>query len=224
MTNTEKRSAIKLAESRESVGVIGLGAIGRPVAMNLAETGFDIHVFDIDRLKVSGLCEHATVTVHDSIASLAQNTSAVILLTPNGASALSSVCGRQSHPGIIESAAPGYLVIDMGSSGLEETLTMHESLAERGISFVDAPISKGVKGAVERNLTVMMGGSVDAVSRAKRIIDCLASHLFHLGPVGAGQIVKALNNFLSATTFMATCEVSPSHRPTELTRRNYWRS
>jgi 3-hydroxyisobutyrate dehydrogenase len=183
----------------QSIGFLGLGNMGAPMARRLVEAGHDVVGFDTqpgarDRLKEQGgrVGEDATALAGQRVIILMLPTSDVVesvLITGGLAAAL----------------APGTLVIDMSSSEPMRTRALAEKLAVDGIRLIDAPVSGGVKGAELGTLTIMAGGSEADIAEGRAVLDTLGS-VRRVGDVGAGDALKALNNLLSATHLWATSE------------------
>lgn len=183
------------------VGFIGLGAMGWPMAANLAEAGHDLEVFDLDGDRVADFSRRYRAT---AVARLTDDWSAETFITmlPNGHIVRSVLLASEGGVAL----APGSLVVDMSSSEPAGTRQLGEALAAAGIAFVDAPVSGGVPRATDGTLTIMVGGDAAAVQRARPILEVLGQNIFETGGLGTGHAVKALNNFVAAATFMATAE------------------
>lgn len=125
----------------------------------------------------------------------------VILMLPDS-DAVADVLGS----GILERMGTGATLIDMGSSDPLRTRENAELLGGRGIEMIDAPVSGGVRGATDGTLSIMVGGPEAALERARPLLELLGKKIHHVGPAGSGHAVKALNNLLSATTLLISCE------------------
>jgi 3-hydroxyisobutyrate dehydrogenase len=108
--------------------------------------------------------------------------------------------------GLLDALEPGSLVIDMSSSEPTETQALAGEAERRGVQLMDAPVSGGVKGAVEGTLTIMAGGTEEQFERARPLLEAIGGRVLHVGGVGAGHAFKALNNLLSGTTLLASAE------------------
>jgi len=108
--------------------------------------------------------------------------------------------------GLLEALDAGVALIDMSSSEPLATRALAKRASELGIELVDAPVSGGVRGAIDGTLTIMVGGSEQAVEDRRPLLEALGSTIRHVGPVGAGHALKALNNLLSAVHLLASCE------------------
>jgi 3-hydroxyisobutyrate dehydrogenase len=184
------------------VAFIGLGRMGLPMARNLAAAGYAVRGYDVSpgaREEVAGI---AGAQAADSAQTAVAGADAVVLMLPS-----SSVVGAVLlEDGLLEALAPGVALVDMSSSEPLATRALAARAAERGIELVDAPVSGGVRGAVEGSLTIMAGGSEEAVESCRAMLEALGRTVRHVGPVGAGHALKALNNMLSAVHLLASCE------------------
>ena len=193
----------------ETIGFVGIGAMGTPMAGNLAGAGYPLRVFDLDAGRSAALAaEHASIFVSDSLAELGATVDIIITMLPDGKAVQTALCGDgNSFEGcLLQHAVRGTLVIDMSSSSPLDTRALGELLAERGMPFVDAPVSGGVKGAVAASLAIMVGGDKAIFERVQPLLVAMGSAVFHTGPLGAGHAIKALNNYVSAAGLVATCE------------------
>lgn len=177
--------------------LIGLGAMGLPMARNLARAGVDLRVRDADAAALAAAAAEGIRPADDTLDSV----DTVVLMLPNSAIVESVTTD------LFRGLAPGALVIDMGSSEPASTARLAESAAASGIAYVDAPVSGGVARAVTGELAIMVGGADDDVAQAVTLLRILGGHISHVGPSGAGHAAKALNNLLSATNIAAAAEV-----------------
>lgn len=194
--------------STDTIGFVGIGAMGTPMAGNLAKAGYKLVVFDLDAARTAALAREHGVTVAASLADLGAQAQIIITMLPDGKAVRSALCGSQDSfkSCILERAAKGTRVIDMSSSSPMQTRELGALLASRGFPCIDAPVSGGVKGAVNATLAIMAGGDVTIYEYVKPVLEKMGSALFHAGPLGAGHAIKALNNYVSAAGLAATCE------------------
>lgn len=192
-----------MAGSNFSVAVIGAGIMGSAIATRLIECGLDVQVFDLDTDKVAALVAKgavASATVSD-----ATRDSSFIVLSLNHASIVRSVVF--GNDGVASAASPEKLLIDMSSIDPGDTRKMAEKLtAETGMKWVDCPLSGGVPGALEGRLTIMAGGDRQDFERARTVMQHLAANYTLMGPNGAGQTVKLINQLFCAVQFQAVAE------------------
>ena len=184
-----------------TVGFVGLGKMGGPMATRLAGAGYQVQGYDASEQAIRSWAERAEgACPAASLHAAATGAAAVILVLPD------SAVVRRVLDGLRPSLSPGTVVVDMSSS---EPLVTRELAAETGrggVTLVDAPVSGGVTGAVSGRLTIMAGGAPADVRRVRPLLDVLGARVVHVGDVGAGHAVKALNNLLSATHLLATSE------------------
>jgi len=188
-----------------SVGVIGLGSIGGGIASCLVADGLQVVGYDVD----AGMRENAKqagVIIADSPAAVAQQAEIILLSLPDS-DAVEQVC--LADDGIISGAHEGLLVIDATSGYPQQTREIGDKLAAAGVAMVDAAVTapSGASNMVnDRNLTFIVGGDDAAVEQARTILNQLSDQLFHVGPLGAGQTVKLVNNMTAGVSLIATLE------------------
>ena len=195
--------------STDIIGFAGIGAMGTPMAGNLAKAGYKLVVFDLDAARTASFTrEHPAATVAKNLADLGARSNIVITMLPDGKAVRTALCGAGDsfRDCILERAANDSLVIDMSSSSPVGTRDLGKLLAARGTPFIDAPVSGGVKGAVAATLAIMAGGDAAIFERVKPMLAKMGGQLFHCGPLGAGHAIKALNNYVSAAGLVAACE------------------
>jgi 3-hydroxyisobutyrate dehydrogenase len=176
--------------------------MGLPMATRLADAGYALVGYDASSDAMAAFIDVPNVTAVDEARAVAEDTDALVLMLPN--SALVEAVVRDG--GVLATMAPGSLLIDMGSSNPLSTRTLGAESASRGVRFVDAPVSGGVRGAIAGNLTVMVGGADADVALCRPLLAVLGSKVLHVGPLGAGHALKALNNLLSACSLLASSE------------------
>jgi 3-hydroxyisobutyrate dehydrogenase len=181
------------------IGFVGLGNMGGPMARRLVEAGHDVIGVDTQPAARERLEAHGGRSADDALAVAGQQVIILMLPTSDVVEAV-LVSG-----GLADALAQGTLVIDMSSSEPMRTRALAETMAARGIRFMDAPVSGGVKGAELGTLTIMAGGSETDVDDARGVLAALGV-VKRVGEVGAGDALKALNNLLSATHLWATSE------------------
>lgn len=188
----------------ETVGFIGTGMMGTPIARAMAAGGLRVTVYDIDPAKACAAAEGADgLYPVDSVAEVAAQPIVVLMLPSSDV--VDTVVLRQ---GLAAAMRPGSLLIDMSSSVPDRTAALGAELASRDIEFVDAPVSGGVARARQASLTIMAGGSPSAVQRARPVLEPAASKVVHIGSLGSGHAIKSLNNVLSACGLLIASEAS----------------
>ncbi len=191
-----------------TIGFIGIGAMGTPMATNLAKNGHRLVVYDTDPSRTAALASTLEVEVARDLDELGGKSDTVVTMLPDGRIVRKVLCGNAD--GFAECVCarlkPGSLVIDMSSSSPMGTRALGEVLKQRGIDFIDAPVSNGVKGATNATLSIMVGGDRALFERCKPLFEKLGKDIFYSGPLGAGHAIKALNNYVSAAGLVAACE------------------
>lgn len=182
---------------RGPVGFVGLGRMGGPMVRRLVGAGVAVRGHDT-------VAPHAladAVTVVDKASEVADAAEVVILMVPDS----DAVEAVVFEAGLLDALAPGAVLIDMGSSEPLRTRALADEAAGRGVTLVDAPVSGGVAGATAGTLTIMVGGPDEVVERVDPLLR-LFGRVSHVGPVGAGHALKALNNLMSAAHLLASSE------------------
>jgi 2-hydroxy-3-oxopropionate reductase len=184
------------------IGIIGLGIMGGPMASNLLKAGYDVIGFDVVPSALERLAgEGGTNAV--SAAQAAAESDVVITMLPNHPQVEAVALGEG---GVLDSAKPGTLYIDMSSIRPETARKLAEVGAERGVRVLDAPVSGGEKGAIDGVLSIMVGGAAEDFAAAQPIFDVLGKTIVHVGPAGAGQTVKAANQLVVGGTYALVAE------------------
>ncbi len=187
----------------ERVGFVGLGIMGAPMARNLMEAGYDLVLFNRTRGKAEELDEGNPAEVADNIEELAQKCDIVITMLP-GPSEVESVCAGAG--GLLDGMRRGTLLIDMSTSSPVLACELARLARERGIGWLDAPVSGGDVGAVEGTLSIMAGGEEEDFERAKPLFEVMGETIVHVGESGAGQVTKAANQVVVALVLEAVSE------------------
>ena len=185
------------------VGLIGLGYMGSAMAKRLRERGRTPIGFDIDETKMKTLAERGMTCV-GSPAEAARDTEAVIVCVTSTTAVEQAVFGSE---GVAEAGRRGQILVDMSTTDAEATRRMAERLAgETGMTWIDAPVSGGPPAAEKGTLAMMAGGEPAVFERAKPLLDDLAAKITLMGPVGAGQVTKMINQVLCLTLFPILAE------------------
>lgn len=182
--------------------VVGLGAMGIPMAARLKLAGFEVR--GVDPLPAARTAFEAKVgaAFADSAAAVG-GAAAIVTMLPNGKVVREALLGPQ---GLAARLAPGTLVIDMSSSAPTDTIALARDLSAIGLTMIDAPVSGGVRRAVDGTLAIMAGGPHDQVERARPLLEAMGKAVFPTGPAGSGHAMKALNNYVSAAGLVAAAE------------------
>ncbi|HKA80082.1 MAG TPA: NAD(P)-dependent oxidoreductase [Xanthobacteraceae bacterium] len=191
--------------SAKRVGFIGLGNMGAPMVGNLVRGGHDVMGYDVAAGRAREVAQARAARATDSLAELARHAEIVITMLPSGREVREALVEAQSGA-LVANLKPGAIIIDMSSADPVGTRVLHGELARRSIALVDAPVSGGVPGAQDGTLAVMIGGDPVAVAAVKPVLAALGKKLFEVGGPGCGHAMKALNNFLAATSSAAGAE------------------
>jgi 2-hydroxy-3-oxopropionate reductase len=186
----------------ERVGFIGLGIMGKPMARNLMEAGYELTVHNRSPEKAEELGE-AGATVAASPREAAENSDVVITMLPDSPQVREVVAGED---GVLEGIGEGSLLIDMSTISPVVTEELAEAVKQKGASMLDAPVSGGDVGAIEGTLSIMVGGDEEDFERAKPLFEAMGKTVTHAGPTGAGQVTKAANQIVVALTIEAVSE------------------
>jgi 3-hydroxyisobutyrate dehydrogenase len=178
----------------------GLGAMGRGMATNLHRAGLLAGVWNRTAEKAQSLAAQLGVPVPASLAELAAGSDAVVSCVSADADVLSVVNG------LLPGLSPGALVIDCSTISADTARQAAQILADKGVDFLDCPVSGGVEGARDATLAIMAGGTPEAFERAQPILKAMGKTITHFGPAGAGQGAKATNQIMCAGIIEAVAE------------------
>jgi len=187
------------------IAFIGLGTMGGHMAARLLEAGFELTVHNRTRDRELPLAERGA-TRAATPAEAARGADVIITIvsdTPDVEAVLFGPDGACQEPSAL---AAGAVVIDMSTIAPEATRTMAARLAEQGVAFLDAPVSGGSEGARLGTLSIMVGGDAAVLERVHPVLAALGSTITYVGPSGAGQIAKAMNQVIIAGTYAAVAE------------------
>jgi 3-hydroxyisobutyrate dehydrogenase len=182
----------------ERIGFVGLGQMGAPMARNLARAGFGLAVADANAAAVERLAAELACETPESLVAVGAGCRVVITMLPDGKAVREVVLAMEP--------ARHSIVIDMSSSSPVGTRELGRALAERGVALVDAPVSGGVKRAIDGSLSIMAGGEPATIERVRPVLAAMGRQIFLTGPLGSGHAMKALNNYVSAAGLAAAAE------------------
>ncbi|MDA1090885.1 MAG: NAD(P)-dependent oxidoreductase [Proteobacteria bacterium] len=193
----------------KTIGFIGLGLMGKPMAGNLHAAGATMILHNRSQAVVEELCAkgmRAAATPAEVAAGVGEG-GTIILSTPDTASVEKVLRGTPGDKnGVISGLQPNTLVIDMGTTKVTATRDFAKAVAAAGGVYIDAPVSGGSLGAEGGTLTIMVGGADEALKRAMPILNVLGQHITHIGAIGTGQIAKAANQVIVGLTIGAVAE------------------
>lgn len=190
------------SESAPTIGFIGLGIMGAPMAANLCRAGLDVRGHSRTRSRVDALVPHG-LRPADDIRAAVQDADIVITMLPDSPDVEAVALGPD---GVIENLKPGALFIDMSTIRPDVARVLAQHAEHHDVHFLDAPVSGGEQAAINGSLSIMAGGSADGVAAAARVFEVLGSTIVHVGPVGAGQTVKAANQLIVAGNIQLVAE------------------
>jgi 3-hydroxyisobutyrate dehydrogenase-like beta-hydroxyacid dehydrogenase len=187
------------------VGFVGLGNMGGRITRRIVAGGYPVLGFDVDPARAA----EAGASAASSPAAVSEGADTVLLSLPDSPVVEAVILGDD---GILGGARPGQVVVDLSTSSPSSTVELYRRLGELGVEFVDAGISGGAAAAEQGTLTIMAGGSEEALDRVRPILDTFSGRIFHMGASGAGHTAKLLNNFLNGVSLAATAEVMVAAR------------
>ncbi|MDP9416969.1 MAG: 2-hydroxy-3-oxopropionate reductase [Actinomycetota bacterium] len=182
--------------------MIGLGIMGGPMAANLLKAGYDVIGVNRSRDRVDRLVEQGGRGA-DTVADAVRDADVVITMLPDSPDVEQVVLGED---GVLEHAREGTLLVDASTIRPDVAVRVAEAARARGLRPVDAPVSGGEAGAVEGNLSIMVGGEAADVEAARPVLEAVGSTIVHVGPAGSGQTVKAANQLIVAGTIELVAE------------------
>ena len=188
----------------ERVGFIGVGVMGRPMCLNLLKAGFPLTIYARRPESVRAVIE-AGASLADSARAVAEASDIVITMLPDSPQVEEVVRGPG---GVLQGARSGMAVVDMSTIAPSTSKKVAAACAERGVDFLDAPVSGGSQGAEAGTLSIMAGGDAATVERLRPVFAAIGSSekIFHVGPVGAGEVVKLVNQHLCGVIAAAALE------------------
>jgi len=184
----------------DTVGFIGLGIMGKPMAENLIEAGYDLVAYNRTREKAEEL---DGATVAETPKEVAEQSDIIITMLPDSPQVEEVLAGEE---GVLEGVRDGALIVDMSTISPVVTEELAKKAEERGASMLDAPVSGGDVGAIDGTLSIMVGGGEEDFERALPLFEVMGETVTHVGPVGTGQVVKAANQIVVALTIEAVSE------------------
>lgn len=184
------------------LGFIGLGTMGRPMARNLLKEGFAVTVCGRRKPIVDEMVAEGAISA-ESPREVAQSSDAIITILPDSPDVREVVTGAN---GILSGARSGMIVIDMSTISPSVTREIAEMASERGVEYLDAPVSGGEPGAIAGTLSIMVGGKSDVYEKCLPIFRALGKNIVHMGEVGMGQATKLCNQVICVLNIQAVCE------------------
>lgn len=184
------------------IGFIGIGAMGSPMAQNLLQNDYTVYVYDLDTEKVAELVDLGALACETGVA-LAKESDLIITSLPNANIVETVMTGDN---GIVKHCKPGTVIMDTSSVAPSSSQKMANIAAKYQVDYVDAPVSGGVKGAVEGTLTIMVGADKSVFDKIKPVLEALGKNIYHVGDVGRGDAIKIVNNLLLGCNMASLAE------------------
>jgi len=184
------------------IGFIGVGTMGLPMAKNLVKKGFTVSAFDMNPAAVRAAAA-AGMSAAASAAEVVATADVVVTMLPSSPNVESAYTG---DGGVLAAARKGTLCVDMSTIDPGVSRRVAAAAVERGLRFVDAPVSGGVPRAIDGTLAIMVGGSEADFAAARPVLEAMGANIFHVGPVGSGEVVKLCNNLIAGVSAVAVSE------------------
>lgn len=191
-------------DRKERVGFIGIGKMGLPMASRIAAHDYPLHVYDIAEAALTAICDRTTARAQKTLKEIGRNCEVVILMLPDSEVVKRVLFGEKER--LSDHLSRGSVVIDMSSSNPSVTCEIGPRLKEAGVDLIDAPVSGGVKRAIDGSLAIMAGGDSAVIARVKPLLSTMGKAIIETGMLGSGHAMKALNNYVSAAGMLAACE------------------
>ena len=185
-----------------NIGFIGLGIMGKPMARNLIKAGYRLTVYDISRESIEEIVA-AGAEAGKSARDVASRSEVSITMVPDGPEVEAAVLGSE---GALEGSGPGSIIVDMSSISPLVAQKVGKACAEKGVEFIDAPVSGGEPKAVDGTLAIMAGGNREAFERVLPLFRVMGSSAILTGPAGAGNVTKLANQIMVAVNIAAMGE------------------
>ncbi|AQQ68119.1 3-hydroxyisobutyrate dehydrogenase [Microbulbifer agarilyticus] len=188
-----------------TIAFIGLGNMGGPMAANLVAAGHDVRVFDLSDTAMQSLVKLGAKAAKSPF-DAAENAQVVISMLPAGQHVAGLYLGDDRAAGLLDTINTDCLVLDCSTIDVDTVRRVQQKAGERGLQFLDAPVSGGVAAAQAGTLTFMCGGEKTGFEQAKSVLSAMGQNIFHAGSHGAGQVAKMCNNMLLAIHMIGTSE------------------
>ncbi|NWF91480.1 MAG: NAD(P)-dependent oxidoreductase [Syntrophaceae bacterium] len=188
-----------------TVGFIGIGKMGLPMATRIAAAGYPLHAYDISAAAIKEFCDQvAQAQAAKRLADIGRSCEVIILMLPDSDAVNRVLFGEKDS--LSAHLSRGSIVIDMSSSNPSVTRKIGPRLKELGVDFIDAPVSGGVRRARDGSLSIMVGGEGAVIARVRPLLLTMGKVIIETGVLGSGHAMKALNNYVSAAGLLAACE------------------
>lgn len=189
-------------DMKKTLGFIGLGIMGKPMAKNLLKAGYSLLVFDLNKAAMEELVREGALPAGSS-KEVAERTELIITMLPDSPDVRAVILGKD---GVLEGIKPNSVVIDMSSINPLVSQEVAGALKEKGAVMLDAPVSGGETGAIQRTLAIMVGGEKKVFDDCLEIFKAMGKNIVHVGEIGAGGYVKLVNQIIVAVNIAAVGE------------------
>lgn len=186
----------------ETIGFVGIGMMGLPMAERLIRAGYHLHAWDIDSRALQRAVGAGAVEA-GSCRQLVERSTVVVTMLPSSKEVEDIVLGKH---GFLDGVHADSVLVDMSTSHPSSTRKIAHRLAELGVPMLDAPVAGGVVGAKQGTLCIMVGGEDVVLERCRPILQVMGDQIFHMGGAGTGHTMKIVSNYLSALSVVATAE------------------
>lgn len=187
---------------KPTIGFIGLGIMGRPMALNVLKAGFALIVYDLVPAAIQTL-QAAGAQMADSPQALAAACDIVLLCLPDSPDVQAALTGEH---GVFAGVRPGQIIVDMSTISPVVARTLADTATRLGVTLLDAPVSGGESGARDGALSIMVGGDAEALVQVMPVLQAMGKRILHMGEAGAGQVTKACNQAVIAVTMLGVAE------------------
>lgn len=188
--------------AKEKIGFVGIGIMGKPMALNLLKAGYELTVHNRTKARAEQLLTEGAAWAANP-ADVANRSDVVIICVTDTPDVRGVLLGQS---GVIAAARPGLICVDMSTISPAATKEMGQMLEGKGVTLIDAPVSGGEIGAIEGKLSIMMGGPKEAVEKVRPVMEIMGRTVTYCGPLGSGQITKLANQVMVIHTIMSIAE------------------
>ena len=195
-----------MKSSDTKIAFIGLGLMGVPMAKNLLKAGYQIAGFDLSKEVAAKFSDDKGLQFVSTPEQAIEDANITILMLPDSSIIDAVLWGSNGSEGIASKLSKNSYLIDMSSSSPISSKENNHQLEKLGIKFVDAPVSGGVKKAIDGSLAIIVGGKKEHFDEVQPLLECMGKSIVHVGDAGAAHAVKALNNYVSAAGLIAASE------------------
>lgn len=189
-------------ENMKRVGFVGLGTMGRPMALNLLKAGRSVRVFNRTRSRMEPLIA-AGAEGADSPADAARGADVVVTIVSDSPDVKEVIMGAD---GVLSGCREGTVIIDMSTISPAVAVEIGQACRERGVQFLDAPVTGGESGAIAGTLSILVGGDKEVLESVRDVLGDMGSKITYMGPNGSGQSAKLCNQVVCVLNILATCE------------------